>query len=180
MKNLFFDSWESIVRTIVMTVLAYFFLIICLRSFGKRTLAKMNAFDFVVTIALGSILATVMLSKDVALADGVLAFFLLIMLQYCITWLSVRNKRINKLIKSSPSLLVYNGHLARELMKQERIHDDDIFAALRKGGLTSLKEAEAIVLETDGTLTVLKKLRSLKDDALINVHVSEEIPEVST
>lgn len=75
MKNIFFDSWESIFRTVVITILAYVLLILLLRVSGKRTLSKMNAFDFIVTIALGSTLATVMLNKNVALIDGVLAFF---------------------------------------------------------------------------------------------------------
>ena len=59
MKNIFFDSWESVVRTIVITVLAYVLLIVLLRISGKRTLSKMNVFDLIVTIALGSTLATV-------------------------------------------------------------------------------------------------------------------------
>ena len=71
MSKLFFDSWDSILRTAVITILAYILMIFFLRISGKRTLSKMNAFDFVVTIALGSTLATVSLSKNVALADSV-------------------------------------------------------------------------------------------------------------
>ena len=96
MTKLFFDSWESILRTGVTTILAYSCRILLLRISGKRTLSKMNAFDFIVTIALGSILATVLLNKSVALADGVLAFLLLIFLQYIITWLSVRYKTVSQ------------------------------------------------------------------------------------
>jgi len=111
MKNIFFDSWESIFRTVIITIFAYILLILLLRGFGKRTLSKMNAFDFIVTIALGSTLATVMLSKDVSLIDGVLAFFLLIFLQYIITFFSVRYKTISNLVKSTPALLVYKGEM---------------------------------------------------------------------
>jgi uncharacterized membrane protein YcaP (DUF421 family) len=60
---------------------AYFALIVLLRLSCKRTLAKLNAFDFVVTVALGSTPATVLLTSDVALAEGVLAFTLLVALQ---------------------------------------------------------------------------------------------------
>ncbi len=87
---MFFGSWYSLLRILVVGVLAYVALIVLLRVTGKRTLSKMNAFDLVVTVALGSTLATVLLSKDVALADGVVAFALLIGLQFIITWLSVR------------------------------------------------------------------------------------------
>jgi len=75
MQNIFFDSWHSIIRTIVITILAYIFLIFMLRISGKRTLSKMNAFDFIITIALGSTFASVSLNKNVALADGVLVLF---------------------------------------------------------------------------------------------------------
>jgi uncharacterized membrane protein YcaP (DUF421 family) len=65
MEKIFFESWESIARTLLMTSLSYVTMVILLRISGKRTLAKMNAFDFVVTIALGSSLATVALNKSV-------------------------------------------------------------------------------------------------------------------
>ena len=66
-----FDSWAGVGRTIVVGILAYIALVSLLRVSGKRTLSKMNAFDLVVTVALGSTLATILLSKDVALAEDV-------------------------------------------------------------------------------------------------------------
>jgi len=82
-------------------VLAYVALVVFLRVSGKRTLSKMNAFDLVVTVALGSTLATVLLSKDVALAEGVLAFALLISLQFVVTWSSVRARWVRQLATGS-------------------------------------------------------------------------------
>jgi len=169
MKNIFFDSWESIIRTVVITILAYALLIILLRVSGKRTLFKMNAFDFIVTIALGSTLATVMLSKDVALADGVLAFFLLIMLQYAITFFSARNQTVNELVKATPSLLVYKGRIIKKVMLKERIAEDEIYAIVRSNGLSSINEAGAIVLETDGSLTLIKEVKSLETETMNKV-----------
>lgn len=169
MDNIFFDSWESILRTLVITIMAYAFLIFFLRSSGKRTLSKMNAFDLIVTIALGSTLATVMLNKNVALADGVLAFFLLIVLQYLITFLSVRYQPISRLIKSTPTLLVYKGKMLKAFMQKERIDEDEIYAIIREKGLSSLEEAGAVVLETDGTLTVIKELRDMTAAVLKNI-----------
>ena len=73
MSALFFGGWAELGRTILVGVPAYLTLIVFLRVSGKRTLSKMNAFDLIVTIALGSTLATVMLSKDVSLVEGGLA-----------------------------------------------------------------------------------------------------------
>ena len=84
-------------------------LLLLLRVSGKRTLTKMNAFDLVVTVALGSTLATVLLTKSVALAEGITAFVLLIFLQFVLTWLFVRSQAASRLVKSEPTLLVYQG-----------------------------------------------------------------------
>ena len=84
MTRLYFESWEALLRPIAVGVPAYVALVASLRISGKRTLSKMNAFDLIVTVSLGSTLATVLLSKDVALAEGVLSFGLLIGLQFAV------------------------------------------------------------------------------------------------
>jgi uncharacterized membrane protein YcaP (DUF421 family) len=67
----------------------------------------MNAFDLVVTVALGSTLATVILSKDVALAEGLLA--LLFALQWVVAWGSTRSQWVSELVKSEPQILYHRG-----------------------------------------------------------------------
>lgn len=159
MEHYFFSNWESVLRTVVITILAYVSLILLLRSFGKRSLSKMNAFDFIVTVALGSTLATVALNKSVPLLEGVLAFFLLLFLQYIITWLSVRVKAIKNWVTSTPALLLYRGEQLKEVMKKERITLEEIQAKVREKGFGNLNEIEAIVLETTGELTIISKLQ---------------------
>jgi uncharacterized membrane protein YcaP (DUF421 family) len=85
-----FPGWGVLARTLLVGGAAYVTLVLVLRLTGKRTLAKLNAFDLVVTVALGSTLASVLTSKDVAWAQGAVAFVLLAALQYVVTWLSVR------------------------------------------------------------------------------------------
>lgn len=169
MTNVFFDSWESIWRTALLTLMSYVLMIALLRRSGKRTLSKMNAFDMIITIALGSTLATVTLSKDVALADGATAFFLLIALQYVITSLSVRFKWFSKLVKSTPSLLVYKGELLRKQLHRERIAEDEIYAIIREKGLATLEEVDAIVLETDGSMTVMSNVPTLNNQVMNHI-----------
>lgn len=166
MKNIFFDSWESFIRTLIISVLAYVIIVILLRASGKRTLSKMNAFDFIVTIALGSTLATVVLNKNVALIDGVVAFFMLIFLQYVTTYFSVRNKKFNDLVKSAPTLLVYKGEMIKPLMQRERITEDEIYAVVRESGYSSIKETDAIILETNGTLCCIKNIPDYNTETL--------------
>lgn len=169
MDKLFFDTWESLLRTGLITFFSYTLLIFFLRVSGKRTLSKMNAFDMIVTIALGSTLATVMLNKDVALADGALAFILLISLQLVISTFSMRSGFFNDLVKGMPTLLVYKGEILTRMARKERINEDEIHAVVREKGLSSLAEVHAIVLESDGSLSVLEKSPSGKEDTLKDV-----------
>jgi uncharacterized membrane protein YcaP (DUF421 family) len=128
---LFFDSWDGVLRVIVVGLLAYVGLLLLLRISGKRTLSKMNAFDFVVTVALGSTLATVLLSKSVALVEGLLAFALLIFLQFAVTWLSVRSSAIRHIVKDNPKLLLYEGSFLHGNMRTERVTEEEIESAVR-------------------------------------------------
>lgn len=137
-------------------ILAYVALVIFLRISGKRTLSKMNAFDFVVTVALGSTLATVLLSKDVALAEGLLALLLLIGLQFIVAWLSVRSSWVEALVKSEPTLLLYQGQFLHAVMRRERVSQEEIEAAVRQAGLSDPTAVAAVVLETDGTFSVIQ------------------------
>lgn len=157
MENVFFDNWESIIRTACLTILGYISMVIFLRISGKRTLSKMNAFDFVITIALGSCLATLSLNKNVSLADGILAFFLLIFLQFVLTWLSVRISAVKHMITSRPALIFYKGEFLYEVMKKERISMEEIYNAGRLKGLSSLDDIEIIVLETTGDISIIEK-----------------------
>jgi uncharacterized membrane protein YcaP (DUF421 family) len=154
---MFFDSWQGLLRVLLVGIPAYAALILLLRASGKRTLSKMNAFDLVVTVSLGSTLASILTSKDVALVEGVLALTLLILLQFAVTWTSVRSKKFNRLVKAEPTLLVYQGEPLHRVMKRERVNHDEILAALRKNNLSALEDATAVILESDATLTVVPR-----------------------
>jgi uncharacterized membrane protein YcaP (DUF421 family) len=136
-------------------VLAYASLVFLVRVSGKRTLAKMNAFDLVVTVALGSTLATILLSKDVSLVAGVTALALLIGLQYAVAWLTVRSRLARELAQSEPRLLVLRGEFLHAAMVEERLGEHDILAALRKQGIGGVRDVEALILETDGSFSVV-------------------------
>ncbi len=166
---MFFDDWQGLLRVAVVGVLAYAALIVLLRTSGKRALAKLNAFDFVVTIALGSILATILLSQDVALAEGVLAFVVLLALQFLITWLSVRSPTVRRLVKSEPALLLFRGRVLEQAMKAERVTIDELLDAARSFGVGTLDDLEALVLETDGTFSVIRRSDSGDGSAMTGV-----------
>ena len=166
---MFFDGWAGLLRVLVVGALAYAALVLLLRVSGKRTLSKMNAFDLVVTVALGSTLATVLLSRDVALAEGVLAFVLLIFLQFATAWSSVRSERFQALVKAEPRLLLHRGQLLSGPLRRERVSEEEVRAAVRAQGFASLQEVAAVVLETDGSFSVLRRAEDGGASTLANV-----------
>jgi len=186
----FFESWYGMLRVVIVAPLAYGGLVLILPVSGKRTLAKLNAYDLVVTVALGSILATILLSKTVPLLEGLrgrqqstdrpeqhntrirlvfptradsvksfralTAFVILAAMQFVVAWLSVRVGWFNNLVKSEPTLLLHNGEFLDRALLAERVTRDDVRAALRSSGVGDASEASAVVLETDGSISVIK------------------------
>ena len=155
MEAIFFNGWSVLGRTLLIGVLAYVSLVFMLRVSGKRTLAKMNAFDLVVTVAIGSTLATIVLSKSVALAEGLLALALLIGMQFAISWSSTRMPWLRRVVTGEPRLLLRDGTMLDEALRDARVTREEVRAAVRSSGIGALGEVAAVVLETDGSFSVI-------------------------
>ena len=154
--DMFYQDWAGIVRTLIVGTLGYVFIVITLRVSGNRTLSKLNAFDFVVSVAMGSVFASMLLSEGVALAEGAVAFALLCALQFAVAWGSVRSKRFAHLVRSQPVLLAKDGETIERAMHSSRITHDELHAVLRSQGC-ELKDAGAVFLESDGTFAVMTR-----------------------
>lgn len=153
MPDFIFSGWGGVLRMLLVAPAAYVALVLILRLSGKRTLSKLNAFDFIVTIAIGSTLATVVTTRSLSLVEGIVALGLLVGLQFLVTATSVRWKGFHRAVTAEPTLLLRDGEPLLAVMKRERITEDELEAAVRKAGGRGLNEAEAVILETDGSLT---------------------------
>jgi len=153
----FYGGIEPLIRVVVIGSLAYFSLVILLRVSGKRTLAQLNAFDFVITITIGSAFGRLITAKDVSLAESVTAFFTLIFLQHLVSWLTVRSPAFNDLVTADPSLLYFRGQFLRKAMKEQRVTQSQLLAVVRENRIGSLEHVEAIVMESAGTIAIVKK-----------------------
>jgi uncharacterized membrane protein YcaP (DUF421 family) len=172
----FYDGWWDLIRILVLGTAGYAAVLLLLRTSGKRTLSKLNAFDFVVTVALGSTLATVLLSDTVSLVDGVTALALLVALQYAVARASVRSAAIERLVKSEPTLVYHHGFLP-SAMRRERVTADELREAARKKGHARLEQVVAVVLETDGTLSVLSDEPGLLRGGQVHADGAEQAPQ---
>ena len=156
MEDIFFKDWKSIGHVVLATVIAFVTLFSFLRISGKRTLAKLNAFDFVVTVALGSTLSYMMLAM-VPLVEGSIVLFLIIILQYIFAWTARSSKKMERLINAVPSLIYYDGVFIEKTMAKEAITKGEIFSTIRKSGIDQIEDVKAVVMELNGQITVVKK-----------------------
>lgn len=171
---------EPLVRIVVVGTLAYFSLLILLRIAGKRTLAQLNAFDFVITIAIGSTLGRLITAKGVSLAESITAFLTLIILQYLVSWLTVRSATVDRAVTANPTLLYFRGQFLRQAMQEQRVTQSQLLAVVRSNRISSLQEVEAIIMESAGAIAVIKK-ESVKRKAMTeetNISALKNVPGV--
>ena len=152
---MWFDSWAALVRVLLVGTAAYLTLVVILRLSGKRTLAKLNAFDFVVTVALGSTLATIVLSADVSWSEGAVALGALAVLQLLVAWATSRVPGIRSVVTASPTCLVLDGRVDPAAVRAQRVTVAELRQAVRASGMADLAAVGAVVLETDGSLSVV-------------------------
>lgn len=166
----------------------YILLVAMLRLSGKRTLAKFNAFDFVVTVAIGSMVANTILDEDTSLVEGATGIVVLLVAQMIVSLLVTHSPSARRLIKSRPRLLFYQGAFLRKNLVLERIAVEEIRQEVRDSGFARMDDVLAVILESDGTLSVIPAGDyDAPLDALATVHggkydmpaVGERMPPVA-
>ncbi len=168
-ETFIYDSWQGLLWIILMSTLMYAALIGILRAFGKRTLTNVNMFDLIITIGYGSALSTIIILQEISFADGFLVLFMMSLLQVIFSKLQMHSELFTKLVKEKPVFLYYQGNFNEIAIKRQRLQEDDLLAAIRKQGLRSFEQVEAMTLEGDGTLAIMEKGDNIPHDALEDV-----------
>lgn len=110
------------------------------------------------------------------IAQGVTALVILVLLQFVVTWLSVRSQGFSDLVKAKPTLLLWHGEFRSAALRRTRVTDEEVRAALRNQGLADLNQAKAVVLETDGSFSVIGEAVESGVSTLIDVQGFNEAP----
>lgn len=117
----------------------------------------MNNFDWIITVAAGSILGSAILLKDVVIVEVLVAVSLLLFLQYLLTWMSAHFSTFDKVVKTSPQLVFFDGEYIEAAMKDARLTSTEVEASVRKAGFGDLSTVMAVVFEADGELSIVPK-----------------------
>ncbi|MFD0977069.1 DUF421 domain-containing protein [Salinimicrobium gaetbulicola] len=153
----FWAGWEPILRVIVVGIAAYLSIVFILRVSGKRTLAKISAFDMIIMVAIGSVFGRVLTAKSLSLSEAITAFMLLAVLQYLFATLERKSKFFKRLISTTPILLFYNDEFLERNLRKERLDKSKVVEAARKEGFGRMEDVAAVILEIDASFSVIGK-----------------------
>jgi len=154
MKDWFKFSTDGLLAIILTAIGIYIALVILTRISGKRSFSKMSSFDFAMTVSIGSILATVIVSKSVSLQYGIIGLVVIYTLQIIVaaarSWTPIRD-----MVDNTPTLLMKNGKLIEANLRKCKVTESDVKAKLREANVIQLSEVKAVVFESTGDISVL-------------------------
>ena len=137
------------------TLVIYGALILLMRLIGKRQLGELELSELVVTILMSNIAAAPLTQRDSSLTEGLLPLVTLMLLEYLLSVLTMKNVKLRALLSGKPSLLVVRGRIDQKQMRKNRFTPDELTEALRNQGILDLRTIEYAILETDGVLNVI-------------------------
>lgn len=170
-------STTDLLVVVVAAVAIYLWVIAATRLLGLRSFAKMSAFDFAMTIATGSVIASVALGS-VALTGGMTAVAVLFAAQYSVARLR-RNTRLNQIIDNRPLLLLYEGRILDDHLAKARLTRSDLMGKLRAADVTEVATVRVVVLETTGDVSVITTSGPLDPTLLDGVVLGEAAADVA-
>lgn len=165
----FFNNPNEIGIIILTTFIVYVAVIALTRMAGLRTFAKMSSFDFAITIAIGSLIASTMLMKNQSAVQGITGLITLIGLQAIVARMRKKSSLFDQAVTNTPVLLMRKDRIIRKNLDANRMTEADLFEKLREANITNKNQILAVVLETTGDVSVLKKNKEddvLQDDIL--------------
>jgi uncharacterized membrane protein YcaP (DUF421 family) len=154
MEKWFEASTTSLIAIVLTALGIYIATILFTRLAGKRSFSKMSSFDFAMTVAIGSIIATTVLSKSVSLLQGVVGMAAVYALQISIAMLR-RFKIVQKLVDNEPLLLMDGEEILHENLKKARVTEADLRSKLREANVLELSQIRAVIFECTGDIAVL-------------------------
>jgi len=165
------DTGLSVIASVIV---AFTSMIIITRIFGLRTFAKMSSFDFASTIAVGSILASIIINKDQNILKGVLALISIIAFQTIFSFIVRKSSWLKKLFTNKPQMLMKDGEIIYDNLKSCNIGLSDLMGKLREANVHKLSEVQAVIFESTGDISVLHSSDINNIDSIILSDVADE------
>jgi len=146
-----------VLEKVLRPVLIYAFLLVGLRLAGKRELAQLNPFDFIVLMTLSNTVQNAIIGDDNTVVGGMIGAASLLILNYLVVRFVRSNRRLQRLLGGRGEVLVKDGKIQQAHIDREMISKAELIAAAHKQGINSLHDVEYCVLEPTGTLSFTQK-----------------------
>lgn len=164
----FLIEWQQVFGISLSALGFYLGLMLFTRLMGLRSFSKLSSYDFAMTIAIGSILASTVTSDSPSLLQGLLAVGVLFVIQAFISMIRRKVKPIKTLLDNQPVILMAHGEYLGDNLKEANLSPSDVREALRKNGIKSKTEVFAVIMETTGDMSVIKTNDVTPDQSLFN------------
>jgi len=151
MFSLDVSGWSIVLRTVIV----YVALLLGLRLAGKRELGQMTPFDLVVILLIANAVQNAMVGPDTSVTGGLIAAGVLIAGNYGVAQARERLPWLRRAVEGTPTLLINDGKLVAEHLRQEGLDEDEVLMAIREHGVADVKEVRMAVLETDGSISIV-------------------------
>ncbi len=142
--------------TILHAVFGYLFLLLVVRVLTRRPGAQLTLFEFVIVFLIGGIIILSTVGKDRSITNCAMGIITVGLMHRFVSWLKLQSPRLGKIIDGSPLLLFDRGEWRGEVMEGMHLDREDVMAAARSTGLTSLEQVRYAVLERNGAISVIK------------------------
>jgi uncharacterized membrane protein YcaP (DUF421 family) len=139
------------------SIAVYAFVVLAIRFFGKKEISQLSVTDLVFILLISNSVQNAMVGPNTSLIGGLVAALSLFSLNYLIKFIAYRNNYFSKFIEGEPVLLVYKGFIKQENLKKEKITLFELEAVVREHGLKRVEDAELVMLERDGNISVVSK-----------------------
>jgi uncharacterized membrane protein YcaP (DUF421 family) len=139
------------------SIASFGMLLIGTRILGKQTISKMTMFDFVATISLGAIAANLAFNTSIKVHHAFIALSVYIIVIFTIAFISLKSRKCRKFLAGDPTIVIQNGKILEKNMNKMRYTLDYLNHQLREKDVFNIEEVLFAIIETNGTLTVLKK-----------------------
>lgn len=157
------------------TLFLYFFVIIVYRIMGKKEVGKLGIVDLIVSILIAELAAMSIESPKSSILVSVIPILTLVFIQVILSYISLKNSKIRKLIDGDPTVIIKNGKLQFHRMSQLRYSLDDLMSQLREQQIKSIEEVDYAVLENNGKLSVFQQCKDYPLPLIVDGMVDERV-----
>ncbi len=172
-------DWSQVLATMIRTSLIFFTLLILTRFLGKKQLSQLTFFNYVTGITIGSISAGIVTNSNQPYGDEFVGLIWWCILAELVGCLGIKSRIIGRITDGQPIILIKKGQLDKRALKRNRVKFDDLFMMLREKDVFSITDVDYAILETDGKLSVLKKIDKLyaaKGDLNVTLPAQNYLP----